>query len=233
MPRSDSDGERGGAGSAALVGTGVVPFALANDAGGSIRLPAAFCGTVGLFPTHERIPVQLGASTPSSCSVNGPIAGTVADAAIVYALMAKAGVGSRAGSGCAGAALHTPVPLLLPLLGGVSSKSLAGLRVGLYRRWAEDAEPSIVACMHVVLDAMKANGTPPPCHTWPPVPLAPAALRLLRTATALPCAARQPPLKPPLKHTTPPTCCRCSRAPCWVAAMLLRRTAHPASTGPL
>ena len=40
------------AGSAAVVGAGLVPFALGTDGGGSIRVPAALCGAVGFMPTQ-------------------------------------------------------------------------------------------------------------------------------------------------------------------------------------
>ena len=87
------------AGSAALVGCGIVPFALGNDAGGSIRVPASCCGAVGLFPTHSRVPSQAGTKhCKTTVMSDGPIAGTAADAALVYAVMAARPSGSERGA---------------------------------------------------------------------------------------------------------------------------------------
>ena len=72
------------AGSAATVASGAVPIALGSDAGGSIRIPAAFCGIVGAKPTLGRIPVWPGTVTESLSHV-GPLTRSVEDAALVVA----------------------------------------------------------------------------------------------------------------------------------------------------
>jgi aspartyl-tRNA(Asn)/glutamyl-tRNA(Gln) amidotransferase subunit A len=71
-------------GSAAAVASGMVPLATASDAGGSIRLPAAYTGCVGFKPSHGRIPAgpRFGMESFNGISSVGPIARTVADAAL-------------------------------------------------------------------------------------------------------------------------------------------------------
>lgn len=70
-------------GSAALVAAGVVPIAHANDGGGSIRIPAANCGLVGLKPTRDRIrQIELPRAIPINIGVQGVVSRTVRDTAM-------------------------------------------------------------------------------------------------------------------------------------------------------
>jgi aspartyl-tRNA(Asn)/glutamyl-tRNA(Gln) amidotransferase subunit A len=79
-PELNSGGSSSG--SAATVATRAVPIALGSDAGGSIRIPASFCGVVGLKATLSRIPVYPGTVTETLSHV-GPICSSVEDAALV------------------------------------------------------------------------------------------------------------------------------------------------------
>ncbi|MCL8250107.1 MULTISPECIES: amidase [Aeromicrobium] len=73
-------------GSAALVASGVVTIAHANDGGGSIRIPAAACGLVGLKPTRGRVvPAAESASLPVDVVSNGVVTRTVRDTAYFLA----------------------------------------------------------------------------------------------------------------------------------------------------
>lgn len=75
-------GSSGGA--AVAVAAGLLPFAPGSDGGGSIRIPAAACGLVGLKPSRGRVPSGSGLSGPGGLVVNGPIARSVADAALLF-----------------------------------------------------------------------------------------------------------------------------------------------------
>ncbi len=75
-------------GSACAVASAQVPLAHGNDGLGSIRIPAAACGLVGLKPGLGLVPAELGADDWSSMGENGQIATTVADAALGLSVMA-------------------------------------------------------------------------------------------------------------------------------------------------
>jgi len=79
-------GSSGGA--AALVASGVVPIAHATDGGGSIRIPASCCGTVGLKVSRGRTPRGEPSDMPLSLSTHGVESRTMRDTAAVSAAMA-------------------------------------------------------------------------------------------------------------------------------------------------
>ena len=75
-------------GSAAAVAAGLVPVAHAADGMGSIRIPAGCCGLVGIKPGGGVVPAHLGPNDWYGMAENGPLATTVADAALVLSVMA-------------------------------------------------------------------------------------------------------------------------------------------------
>jgi aspartyl-tRNA(Asn)/glutamyl-tRNA(Gln) amidotransferase subunit A len=75
-------------GSAASIALNMVPFALGTDTGGSIRLPASYCGVVGYKPTYGIISRSGVVAMASSTDVIGPFARTVDDASAVLDVMA-------------------------------------------------------------------------------------------------------------------------------------------------
>ncbi len=86
-PERTPGGSSGG--SAAAVAAEMVPLAIGTDGGGSIRIPCGFSGLVGLKPTFGRVPAYP-ASPFGTISHVGPMARTVADAALMLAVMAGA-----------------------------------------------------------------------------------------------------------------------------------------------
>lgn len=80
------------AGNAAALAAGLVPLALGTDTGGSVRLPAAACGVVGLKPPLGAFPMDGIHPLAPSFDTVGPMAGTAQDCALAYSVLAGAPV---------------------------------------------------------------------------------------------------------------------------------------------
>ena len=79
-------GSSGGAG--ASVAAGMTAVALGTDGGGSVRIPASFCGVVGHKPTFGLVPKEPGFKGWKTLSVDGPLARSVRDAALMLSVIA-------------------------------------------------------------------------------------------------------------------------------------------------
>jgi len=137
-------------GSGAAVAAGFLPVAMGSDTGGSVRIPAAMCGTVGLKPTYGL--VSRRGVIPNSFSFDhcGPLTWTVEDCAIVLNVIA--GHDSRDP-----ASARRPVPDYRAALTG----DVRGLRIGVVRHfWEEDikTDPEACAAMDAALDVMRGLG---------------------------------------------------------------------------
>ncbi|CAL9509584.1 Glutamyl-tRNA(Gln) amidotransferase subunit A [Streptomyces sp. enrichment culture] len=134
-------------GSAVAVASGTATFALGTDTGGSIRVPAALNGVVGLKPTYGLVPRHGVTSLSWSLDHVGPITRTVEDAALV--LPALTGHDPRDPASVPAPALHHPGP----------DPDLTGLRVGVPRDFYFDhVAPEVEAAVRGAVDRLRDLG---------------------------------------------------------------------------
>jgi aspartyl-tRNA(Asn)/glutamyl-tRNA(Gln) amidotransferase subunit A len=150
-------GSSAGAGAAAAAGYG--PIHLGTDIGGSIRLPAHWCGVVGFKPSLGRIPIK----PPYAGRVAGPMTRSVADAALAMRVL------SRPDRRDTMSLPPQPIDWLALDLG-----SARGLRLGLWldAGWGDPLHPAVRAAIEAAATAFERAGATI-------VPVAPFATRAM------------------------------------------------------
>jgi aspartyl-tRNA(Asn)/glutamyl-tRNA(Gln) amidotransferase subunit A len=137
-----------GGGSAAAVAAGMAPWALGSDTGGSIKLPSAFCGNVGLRPTYGTVSRYGIVAFASSLDQVGPVTRTVRDNALLYSIIAGRDPQDTT-------TVDMPEAVRLP-----EGEDLTGLRIGLPKELNEvdGIEPGVKAAVHAALERAQELG---------------------------------------------------------------------------
>jgi len=122
-------------------------MAVGTDTGGSVRVPAALCGVVGLRPTHGRVSNQGVLRLSMFCDTVGPIARTVEDTARLFAVIAG----------------HDPEDSMSVAFGDDPLARLGvplhGMRIGLPKRFFfEDLDQDIAQCVTQAARALELQG---------------------------------------------------------------------------
>jgi aspartyl-tRNA(Asn)/glutamyl-tRNA(Gln) amidotransferase subunit A len=136
-------------GSAAAVADHECIFAIAEDTGGSIRQPAAFCGVVGLRPSYGRNSRFGIMPMASSLDTVGPIAKTVEDIALLMEIMAGADVKDA-----------TTVPDVVPKYSAEINMDIKGMTIGVPKEYyeIEGVDPEVVTATKNAIAKLKSLG---------------------------------------------------------------------------
>ena len=119
-------------GTATAIAAGIAPAGLGTDTAGSVRLPAALCGVVGFRPTTWRVDQAGVVPSVPSFDVIGPMAGNVADTALLYDVMTEG-----------------PAP---------ARRDAGSLRLGVARPYVEDLSPGVAAAFDRSLEKLRSAG---------------------------------------------------------------------------
>ncbi len=212
----NSGGSSSGAGAGLAAGLG--PLAIGTDVGGSVRIPAAFCGTFALKPSYGRVPLNY----PAPWLVAGPMTRTVGDAALMMNVISRpdhrdfaalpyderdyrdgieAGVRGRRIGVLENIGFGLPVE---PQIAGMLSEAaeiftgLGAIVEPVPPIFAEDPEPDFDRCVHVGSYLMFAGLTPeqqqavmPVIAEWCRRRNADSVLELMRSQVAIGMIRRQ------------------------------------------
>ncbi len=153
-------------GSGVAVAAGLVPAALGSDTGGSVRIPASFCGVTGLKPTYGRVSRSGCTALAWSLDHVGVLARTAEDLALILGAMAGIDPADPTSA-------RLPVPNYVAALG----RPLTGLRIGVPRAYVTSAvDAGVEAAFARALDDMRGAGVLVSDVTVPALAHAQAAL---------------------------------------------------------
>ncbi|WP_158741937.1 amidase [Acidisphaera sp. L21] len=135
-------------GSGAAVAAGFCDAALGSDTGGSVRLPAAFCGVSGLRPTSGRVPNRGSVPVSAALDTIGPLARRVEDVALIFAVTAGFDPADPY-------SVDQPLENFLPHL----HDGIAGCRIGIPRNhYFNDCDPDVVTAVMAAAHTLEALG---------------------------------------------------------------------------
>ncbi|KDR68715.1 hypothetical protein GALMADRAFT_256537 [Galerina marginata CBS 339.88] len=121
-------------GCAVLVADGTCDMAIGGDQGGSVRMPSAFCGLVGIKPTFGLVPFTAIASNEWQHDYAGPMCKNVHDTALLLQVIAGVdGMDDRAGAGCPFPEQVPKYSELLSIPGTEPGKPLKGKKIGILK----------------------------------------------------------------------------------------------------
>jgi aspartyl-tRNA(Asn)/glutamyl-tRNA(Gln) amidotransferase subunit A len=180
-------------GSAVAVAARECHASLGTDTGGSVRLPAAFCGVVGLKPTYGRVSRYGVIAYASTLDQVGPLARDVTDVAIVLEAIAGHDPADSTAS-------PRPVPSYLTALDG----TVRGLRLGLPREYfVEGMQPEVEAGVRAAVDQLERLGARIEPVSLPHTEYAIATYYLIATAEASSNLARYDGVRYGLREARP------------------------------
>lgn len=139
-------------GSAAMVAAGVVPLSMSSDGGGSTRIPAAFCGLVGLKASRGRVPQPLGRNEyVTRVSIDGVVTRSVRDTAAVFEYL------TRIPNGGSFIRMGPPPGSYLAAIARPPHRLRIGLSTG---RWGRtgDPDPQVAARVRLVAALLEELG---------------------------------------------------------------------------
>ncbi|MCH7495100.1 MAG: Asp-tRNA(Asn)/Glu-tRNA(Gln) amidotransferase subunit GatA [Candidatus Marinimicrobia bacterium] len=161
-------------GSTSAVAAGIVDMALGSDTGGSIRLPASFCGVVGMKPTYGRVSRYGLVAFASSLDQIGPIASNVRDCAELLTVISGS-------DECDSTSSDKPVDDYASLL----ESDVKGLKIGLPEEYyGEGCDPEVLESVMDVVNKLKSLGASVQDVSLPHTGYAIAAYYIIATAEA-------------------------------------------------